>query len=80
MKKDSMEFVDSPRCFWRVELTGSYEDDYAAGQKYGRQLVHALKTRAASPFLLAEVVAQFPCELTAIENGFLSELCVSIAA
>ncbi len=78
-----MEFIadlDGQRVFWRTESANDYDRDFSAGRRYGRQLVESIRTRQATPFILAEVIAAFPDQLSPIERGFLSEVGYALLA
>lgn len=78
-----MEFIGSSstrRIFWAPKTSSNYHTDFESGRRYAEQFVAALQKREATPFLLADIVSDFPDTLTPIERGFLSELSYRLAA
>lgn len=74
---ERMEFVkrrNGRRVFWCTEKPKARVKDFNTGRRYARQLVVSIQERDVSPFFLSEVVAEFPAELSAIEEGFLAEI------
>ena len=74
-----MDFIDISRHkFWITSHTGCYHTDFSQGQKYAYELIEALKKNKFTPFILALIIADFPSKLTAIEEGFLSTICIGL--
>lgn len=63
---------------WITQGNGNYVLDFKLGQGCGQRYVRALRAGAVTPFLLSDIVEQMPEPLTAVEFGFLSEICRAV--